>query len=153
MANFTVACQIGDETGHQCPLYNSFSWVSNNTVASLFMCPPHTSCLYKVMLLYLPTDIFNCTRKHIYNKHVIVLGDTFYISSINPTSVIGLHCARSTKYKQSANYVINNAAYNVMGRGAQIMGTRPHRQPNFVWWRLIFAGPQNGTFFTSFSGT
>ena len=35
MANIIVACLTGDVTGHPCPLYNSFSWVSSNTVASL----------------------------------------------------------------------------------------------------------------------
>ena len=32
-------------------------------------------------------------------------------------------------------------------RVAQILGARSHGQPNFLWWHLIFVGPQYGMCF------
>lgn len=116
MANIIVACLTGDATDHPCLLYNSFSWVSRSTVASLLHVPPNTWCLYKVTILYLLTDILSCTIKHTINI-LYCIGAKCYISPTNPNSELGFHCARTTKYKQSVNYVTNKAAHNVTSRG------------------------------------
>jgi len=37
--------------------------------------------------------------------------------------------------------------FTILDRGAQIQGARSPRPVNFVRWRLISVGPQNGAFF------
>ena len=83
-----------------------------------------------------------CSTCHITHNWISVNSSTSKITSLS------VHLPSKSAYYPALKKPIKDTLYII---GIQIPGTKSPRELNFVWWDLIFGGPQHGTCFVSLS--